>query len=578
MSFNPPYSQLGDDEDELMRRYAAASGRLPPAREVVELPQVDITAEEARPPRHMTMDEFPDAEPEPEYPQQQDDTERASIAMPEVDASPIARYGRALQQPAAYDPPEVARPEAQPRSEGGGNRTPVMALIADAFLNRGRGVGSILALGAAQNSPDAELNREYKRAQIDRLRNPMGRGAVDPRTLQLREQGLSLQEQRLKQQKELADARAAENERKLGAKSGDAEQYLSWLDSKGVDTANLQGMTSDALFKLNPQLTLEYRHANAEDINADAAGKAGGVTAARIGAQHDLAPIVNQDAADKAQGVATATLPSKVALKQSPTTRQGAGGPVAIPGTEITDPEAYAASMASPTEAKDNRKRAASAQKLLSAVDRMIELRSSGGMQLPGETQAEYGGQRFAALAGHGELANLGVLQPSDRTFIEENLPGITPSMLDAYGAVTGKDAKLEQLRGLRKAVGDLVEKGMRPYGMRISSGTATPATGSQLGSPGRAGYQRDGLPEESLGVTGIGQGPQGIRGATAATAGIPAEPPGGAISNDPNDGKWVLDNGDGTYDLMADGEVREGVKISPGKLKALLGIGWQLQ
>jgi hypothetical protein len=163
---------------------------------------------------------------------------------------------------------------------------------------------------------------------------------------------------------------------------------------------------------------------------------------------------------------------------------------------------------------------------------------------------------------------------------IPELTPG-TPDLMDRFNAMRGKtsNTRAEQIRGMRDQMRSLNTVKLRSWGGHPDYGDEQPsaanspetaaeparrrepaANGGALGSPKRANYQRDGLPAENLGMTGVGQGPQGMRGSTAATP----EPP---LSNDEAPSE-VISNDDGTFDIAeSGGQVHRGVKIGPAKL-----------
>jgi hypothetical protein len=575
MSFNTPYSAAGDDDDELMRRYAAAAGRLPPSN-VVELPQVDVTAEETRPPTRMSLDEFPDPEPGPTYAPQQADSERAPIA------DPIARYGQALQLRAPEleqpDTPEH-RPIPEEKSSGGGNRTPVMALIADAFLNRGRGVGSILALGAAQNGPNAELEREYKRAQIEELQRRHG-----PEDQAYKDAMMQYRWDALHQRGDSAQGVQG----RYDTTRNDRNNPTSQRNTTQVSQA---GAVADA----RKRAQLDAEHALVEQTAGDAASVAAGRTAGQLDTEHNFAPTTQADAAARAKAVADATLPSKLAEKAAPGAAPPTVSPndlVPIPGSVIEVPEMYGSVMGNAPRAEKLTAAVGSAQTLDAAVSHMRQVAASGSRLLPGEQKSSYDAAYGEAIGALTELYHSGVLNESEWKRYKEQLPTLTPGtsdLMDALGSVSGRktNTRADMLKGFQDSVRELNTVKMRTIGgIRPTWADEQAPPSTAIGSPKRAGYQRDGLPAESLAITGTGQGPRGLRGSIAATPEIPREPPlpegareqaSDLISED--DPPMIADNGDGTYDVYEPGQrARNNVRLTPQQLQAARAGGWTIR
>jgi hypothetical protein len=567
-----------ETDDEKRRRVLAAIGgsfrtlpETPPMQMggAVELPEQVITADPERipgpgaisPPR-MTQDEFPDPEPAPGeqgpgVPQPL--TPRRELSAPMLsqlpdDAPGLARLGQLREQ----------QPDATPahESHGGFGGGMGWALVADALLNRGRGAGGILALGSSGATEDRNMEREYKRAQIEHLRRePAGQS---PEMMAYRQAMLDLHkgDQGLR-------------ERNLNDVQNRAE--TNWKRSD--DPASQHNMTAEEMAGRKraaaEQSALDVQNTNVERTSENKAQIAGGETAARIGATHDLAPVTRDDAAAQAAAVAAAALPSRIAEKGAPgaaPARVGSAQLVPIPGFAVDVPESVGAIQGNSARFEKLQQGVAGAHSLDSALGDLEKIAQGGPQWKPGEQQSAYDIAYGRVIGGLTDLFHSGVLNEAEVTRYKGMIPQLgygKSDAMDVLNSFTGKsptNTRVEQLKGIREEMRKQGASKFSVMGGHLDFGDEQPsaAVAPQLGSPKRAGYQRDGLPAESLGVTGIGQGPQGLRGSTAATPEIPAEPP---LSNDEAPSE-VIANDDGTFDIAeSGGQVHRGVKIGPAKL-----------
>jgi hypothetical protein len=332
------FANFRPDDDEEQKRRAwealASQGDLAPHRTLanqVQLPEVDVVAE--RPMRAPDMDftapgnepaDFAaSAPPAPEYdrtPPEPDlqpgtDAQRSPELPP--DAPPLARLGASLQQrdaapappPREYQPPEYhSRDEGQTTWKG-----TALAALADILLNRGRGVGGVLALGAAGQSPMAKAELDLKRAQAEHLRNPTS----DPATLAYKQAMLELQQGREHRMVEQGGARVDLTRQNI---ENTQHRFDLTREDKGDPNSRFnQTQVSQAGARAGSaaQGRINTEHALNDIVTGDKSQIAGAEAAARIGAGHDLAPITTQDEAEKARQVGYAGNEPKLAYEQS---------------------------------------------------------------------------------------------------------------------------------------------------------------------------------------------------------------------------------------------------------------------
>lgn len=202
--------------------------------------------------------------------------------------SGLARWGRELSSDAPAPPPQLGAQELE-RKPSSGNHVNGWALLADALLNKGRGAGGILALGSSGASEAREAELDLKRAQAEHLRRATtGHEAVDPEVLRMRQEALDLRSRGQDFQRDKFTQNVDARKQKLDTSEADRDHYLKWLESKDVDTSELQGVSQATLLKLNPMLAQEYRLAQQIPLNDAAAGRAGAVAEARLPAAKEL--------------------------------------------------------------------------------------------------------------------------------------------------------------------------------------------------------------------------------------------------------------------------------------------------
>lgn len=283
------------DEERKHRAWEALA-----APKTVDLPEVTVVGDPRPPAAAPSYDQTP---PEADITPGTD--AQASPDMP-PDAPPLARLGASLRQRDSIGdaPPAPARSEST--DSGGDGKTnwtgTALAALADILLNHGRGVGGVLALGAAGQSPMAKAELDLKRAQAEHLRNPTYGRETDPQVLELRKRALDLQESGQKGAEARAAARAAGNDPD-GKK---AAALLGFYGAHGIDTSGMESLDYSTLIKVRPDISKMFTNALAPETNKIAADRAGGVAEAQI------EPHVEQ-----ASQISKATLPDKIAIAEA---------------------------------------------------------------------------------------------------------------------------------------------------------------------------------------------------------------------------------------------------------------------
>jgi len=332
------YSPDETDEEKRMRAWSALAGARVVSGQPVEMPAPDpIVAEREPPARETDLTPGTDAQASPEMP---------------PDAPPLARLGSALKQRDGYMDAPAPPARSESRDSGGEGQTTwtgtALAALADILLNRGRGVGGVLALGAAGQSPMAKAELDLKRAQAEHLRNPTS----DPATMAYKQAMLDLQrerEHRITEQGgahiDLQRTNIENTQTRFDKRNADASDPNSQLNRTKV---LLAGQTAGA----GAEGRINAEHALNDIVTGDKSQVAGAEAAARIGAGHDLAPMTTADEAAKARAVGYAGNEPKLAYEQSMNPilsersntgmGQGLSAEALIrdnPGLEFADPE-----------------------------------------------------------------------------------------------------------------------------------------------------------------------------------------------------------------------------------------------
>lgn len=397
-----------------------------------------------------------------------------------VDDDPLAQMAKDYAHPTV---------EQQPQQQGyqGSSFGPLgngvgWAALADLMLNKGRGLGSIVAGGAGieqakaqqyaaqqrQQKKDA-LEEEFKRAQIGKMSGDADlekdQHALTRESQRLR--GLEIDEQtsELKYRQE-KDAAAREGHKDadgnpLPALTED-EYRARRAQGEADELAQKAKLTGD---ELQQKRTLtEEEMASREKIagmrgSRGAAGGGGGY-GDEITAGEKRKLDENQKQADRA-------------ARTTP-----------IPGTEVADAPGWDAASQTPAARGQVANVVNSYKEVSQAIDRMIDIRKRAGVELVGKDKTDYDTAQTQAIAGYTKLGNSGMLNGHEYERYKDMVPSITPGWTDALdfmGSAVGHggDTVLEKLQGLKQGTESAIDTSLGTYGLRRSSSFAAP-----LGAP----------------------------------------------------------------------------------------------
>jgi hypothetical protein len=210
----------------------------------------------------------------------------------QAQGDPLAAMGR------AQSAPQMSAQELPQKQDGFHARGPSpWAILADLALNKGRGLGPILAASSEQSQREHELAAEYKQAQIDEMRRRHSGGEVDPFKQWYQTEQTRLREEDMLRKQHAGEAAAAKY---ADAGNPNAEHTRGALTIAGEKAgASTRGR-------------LEAQHDFAPTGAEDAATKARRIAEERQGVKFAGAEQDNALAAERAAAIAEATAPSKV--------------------------------------------------------------------------------------------------------------------------------------------------------------------------------------------------------------------------------------------------------------------------
>lgn len=247
------------------------------------------------------------AEPDPVA-----ETEAIEAAAPvAAPAAPQEQAQALLEKPAEpeqkqlwaqqYQDMQPAASAPAPAQSGTDKKGMFWASMADLMLNRGRNIGGIM-VEANKPRPDASLNNELKRAQIERLRGGRVGNPLEAERLRI---------QQAAETRKLAAANRLDE--RQNPNSDRANSVRQMLYQRGV-SADMTGLSVDDMIKTNPAYKQEIENFYAGDKAKNAALQAGSTKTAQLDAEHAVAPRSAGDAAQQAGAVSTATFGDRAQL------------------------------------------------------------------------------------------------------------------------------------------------------------------------------------------------------------------------------------------------------------------------
>lgn len=257
-------------------------------------------------------------EPRPETSPAYGDAGRPRLARPDEQPpedweppgpSPMlaSRKRAPSQAPARSSAPSSATTQIGESGGLGDDGTLMLALFADALINRGRGTADILKMFGGD--PDRELNRRYKEAQIESLKRG-GRG-LTPEQIALQERRLAQGDRRLDNQEEntrLSSARQLFTEAKWSALNtvGSPQQraMVEFGVANGIPRNQIEQLTAEQAEKTFPAINEHLK-------------STGDIGAARTQHDVDTATALVGPKAQTARAVSAATLPDDIVRAQA---------------------------------------------------------------------------------------------------------------------------------------------------------------------------------------------------------------------------------------------------------------------
>lgn len=349
----------------------------------------------------------------------------------------------------------------------------IAAMFLDVAANKGRGLpqlGATALAGRGGGAPGGDAAYEnYKRQRQYALDKAGGRrGIVTPLdaarfAMEAKREGrLEKQRQDLEGYRdETVGLRQRAEERNTNPQSDYAKAAREVLIANGADPEEVAKLSSDQMKQNFPAFKADIEYAQR------------GLTAAVAG--------------EKAGAVAEAQHPFKMAearegaLARTQAEREAYSAP--IPGTTIVDPKAYEMAMGDPALRHKVYASVESFRSVDDGINDMVALRQKYGVQLPGAAQAEFDANKTVVVGAITQIGSTGVLNEGEWKRYSSMLPGVLPSWQDLQSAIANgidptslingdalKDVKLDQLRGVQKAMKARTGGKLRVYGIELQN------------------------------------------------------------------------------------------------------------
>jgi hypothetical protein len=499
------WEALAGQSGEAPHRTLANQVQLPEVNVVADAPPrapdpgMDFTQPGNEPPdfyRDAPPPAYDQTPPEPDQPPREADLTPGTFAQasPDLppDAPPLAKLGASLKQRDGWQDVPSA-PPAERDYQGTGNQTTwggtALAALADILLNKGRGVGGVLALGMQGHSPMARAELDLKRAQAEHLRNPTS----DPDAMAYKQAMLDLQREREKRITDQGGSRIELQRTNIDNTQNRFNTHRNDVIDPGSQFNQTQVAQAGARAGAGAQGRINAEHALNDVVAGDKSQVAGAEAAARIGAGHDLAPVTTADEANKAAAVIAAQTPPKLAYEQSLNPilsersntgmGQGLSAEALIkdnPGLEFSDPEQLQRAMKTKTinaQTLDKLQASNRAREILDSMYKTIEDFQKGDKT----PEAYYGANKQLESHAQEYAGMMGRISGSQTQEQVRSDAARVPSLLNPY-ALTGVkklwDAADANIRG---NLGTLGIRARAPsFGQQASSeGQPTDAQGT---------------------------------------------------------------------------------------------------
>lgn len=407
-----------------------------------------------------------------------------------------------------YKPPPAAKPEFMDRVQSGhefgvGDVAMLGGILA-ALLGGGKNGGSIagaLAGSYGQGIMGDMQNRNERNAQIDTYNNKLANqnteldqwkadqeAQLQHGNLQARNKGLTLEQER---ERRIAERLALQDDPESELNQGEVTQAERLARARsGVSIEEAQKRSD---IELNQRKVLaellgkgSAKHAappgkggaSADPIKAlkarEAAAKLAGIDAGTFD------PLTGKPIGD--DGEKPLTPPQKLAREKYDSLK------TPIPGLEIDDEEAWAASVTTPGGREKIQKYWQGVQQTKNALGRMKKLREENGIEVMGEQKAAYDAALTAAIGGFTQIGNSGVLNGGEFARYKDMIPGMAPRLADAGRLIGGEDQTVAELTGVMSEVDSLAADGLAVAGVRPGSGGSKKAGAPGGGSKAKLG------------------------------------------------------------------------------------------
>jgi len=401
----------------------------------------------------------------------------------------VTSRARALLSDQEMDEGPVVAPRE--RSGGGGmDAQTIFALLLDAGLNRGQGIGQMLGAYAANQEANARERRQHQLRREQIAAQERGR-KMDP----------------FRQMLELdkLEARAADRALRDKALAGTQTRF----DTTRADKSDINSAVNQTQLQLaegrsganvrGRELEMqELRDVITENAAAESGARATAATNARTDAlRQNPAALTEQQSLQNELAQSRHELDlQRESRQQAKDDRAARLGRTPIPGAEAVPGQetVWEAAIADPKTRANITRSIQAIGAAGKALEHMQALRAEHGANWGGDMgpSADYDTSRNAVLGAMGVLANTGVLHEHEYHRFVENLDSIDAwksPLATLISGVSSYDPTAEKLDGVRQGLAKYFEDWLSPYGGTLGGGRRAAA------ADGGEGDLRDALP-----------------------------------------------------------------------------------
>lgn len=322
-------------------------------------------------------------------------------------------------------------------------------------------------LGASQRELRWRDQQDRQRAQQqdrDRLQMWMETQKGTSAQQALRQQALDAGAERLKLQQERQAGIDRERDYNLDPNDPSVQRMRSFVLTQAagrLTPEEVAGMSNRQLQAVMTMINREAERAHAGEDTRIAAQRAGATSGASTAAREAV-----QLPYDVAREERSIDVEGRKGVNREAAKRADVGE---LPGAVITNRDVYTRASTDGTSRRDMEKAVSSSRKAIQAIDDMIAIRQKHGTQpLPSAAQSNYDNSKSVFRGQLSVASETGTLQSFDIAEYAKQIPEITPGATDALSLVSGKDVKLEQLKGLRESFVRKLNSGVERWGIEI--------------------------------------------------------------------------------------------------------------